>query len=151
MTAITLAPPLAPARAPARRPAGLAGATRLRTLAGWQRTDTLMAGDLVLDTAGALHELRALTRLQVPGRDVVRLARPGHAPLVVGAGQVIMVDDWRAQLLFGRAAIAPAGRLVDGSACLSGQPGAATLVQLRFDGPVVLGLGGVQARITPAG
>ncbi|MCC1481244.1 Hint domain-containing protein [Roseibaca sp. Y0-43] len=155
MTTISLAPPLRAARTIDARPVktepnGFGPTTRVRTLMGWQPVDRLMAGDLVLDSVGNLHELRAIRQKRVDGADIVRMARKGRAPLVLGAGQSMIADDWRAQVIFGQPTASPAARLVDGAKLRRGQPRAAVLFQLEFDTPVTLDLDGAQVVLTPA-
>lgn len=152
MTTISLAPPLRTrtARQTREEPAGFSRATRIRTLMGWQNVDRLMAGDLVLDAAGNLHELRAIRQKRADGADVVRVARKGRAPLVLGAGQSLIAEDWRAQVLFAQPTASPAARLVDGARIRRGQPRATVLFQLEFDSAVTLDVDGAQAAIKPA-
>jgi hypothetical protein len=109
-----------------------------------------MAGDLVLDADGHVHELRAIRKIAVAGDKVVRLARAGRAPLVLGAEQTVVVQDWRTEVLFGAPTLCPAARLVDGGKVRRGQPSDATLLVLSFDDKVCLDLGCVRAVITPA-
>lgn len=155
MTTISLAPPLRALRTSARRPGaleptGFGRAVRVRTLMGWQPVERLMAGDLVLDNAGNLHELRGVRQSRVDGASVVRIHRKGRAPLVVGAGQPLGSDDWRAQVIFGQATACPAARMVDGTAIRRGQPRGAMLYQLQFDTTVCLDVDGAMAIIPAA-
>jgi hypothetical protein len=152
MTTISLAPPLRakPIRQTREEPTGFGRATRIRTLIGWQNMDRLMAGDLVLDAAGNLHKLRAIRQKRVDGADVIRVARKGRAPLVLGAGQSLIAEDWRAQVLFAVPTVSPAARLVDGARMRRGQPRAAVLFQLEFDSAVTLDVDGAKAVIKPA-
>lgn len=155
MTTISLAPPLRTVRTLAPRhktadPIGFGRATRIRTLMGWQTVDRLMAGDLVMDQDGNLHELRAIRQARVDGTAIIRIARKGRAPLVVGAGQSMIADDWRAQVLFEQPTASPAARLVDGSKIRQGQPRGAVLFQLEFDSSVALDVDGAKAVVTPA-
>jgi len=150
MTTISLAPPLPATRARTSAPAGFAGSTRVRTLMGWQPVATLMAGDLVLDESGNLHELRGIRRVQARGDATVRVVRKGRAPLTVGGGQMLRADDWRAQIVFARPTVSPAARLVDGVDLRAGCPGQVTLCQLQFDSVVCLDIDGTKALIKPA-
>lgn len=155
MTTISLAPPLRARRTSAPRsgtldPTGFGRAVRVRTLMGWQPVERLMAGDLVLDNAGNLHELRGVRKSRCDGASVVRIHRKGRAPLVVGAGQALGSDDWRAQVIFGQATACPAARMVDGSAIRRGQPRGTALFQLQFDTTVCLDVDGAQAIIPAA-
>ena len=155
MTTISLAPPLPAARGGSRcatAPAseGFGVSTRVRTLMGWQPVAALMAGDLVVDSAGNLHELRGIRRVQADGKTVVRIARKGRAPVTVGGGQSLCADDWRAQIVFGQAAVTVADRMVDGVALRRGRPGKAVLCQLQFDSVVCLDIDGAMAVVKPA-
>lgn len=154
MTSISLAPPLRPVRAncTARiaQASGFGRSAMIRTLMGWQPVARLMAGDLILDADGHVHELRAIRQIAVSGGDVVRVARPGRAPLVLGAGQTLVVQDWRTEVLFGTSTLCPAARLVDGGTVRRGQPRGTTLFELSFDTKVCLDLGCVQALVSPA-
>jgi hypothetical protein len=116
---------------------------------GWQTVDQLMAGDLVLDQNGNLHELRAIRQNWVDGTAIIRVARKGRTPLALGAGQSMIADDWRAQILFDHPTTTTAARLVDGSRIRRGQPRGAILFQLEFDSIVTLDLDGAQAVVTP--
>lgn len=155
MATISLAPPLRTARTFAAAttsvdPEGFGRAVKVRTLMGWQSVDRLMAGDLILDDAGNLHELRAIRQQRADGGKVVRIARKGRAPLVVGAGQKLNAADWRTQVIFGQPTACPAGRMVDGAAIRRGQLRETVLFQLQFDKPVSLDLDGAQAFVTAA-
>ena len=154
MATISLAPPLRSIMSRRKQsavgaPVGFARMTRVCTLMGWQAIDSLMAGDLVLDIAGDLHELRGIRQLQVLDAPMVRIARKGRAPLVVGAGQTVRVDDWRAQVIYGQATACPVARLVDNRTVRHWQPQIAVLVQPQFDTTVCLDIDGAQAIVTP--
>lgn len=155
MTAISLAPPLRTKRTQARlrkiaEPTGFGRSTRVRTLMGWQPVDSLMAGDLVLDSAGNPHELRSIRQFSVHGRSVMRIRRNSRAPLTVGTGQMMAADDWRTQVVFGQTAICPAARMADGHIIRRGQRRSTVLFQLHFDATVQLDLDGApQAVVTP--
>lgn len=156
MTTISLAPPLPAARggsrcATAPAPDGFGASTRVRTLMGWRPVGALMAGDLVVDSTGNLHELRGIRRIQVDGRAIVRITRKGRAPVTVGGGQSLRADDWRAQIVFGQAAASVANRMVDGVSLRRGRPGIAVLYQLQFDSVVCLDIDGANAIIKPVG
>jgi hypothetical protein len=117
---------------------------------GWQTVGQLMAGDLVIDQDGNLHELRAIRQTRVDGTVIIRIARKKQAPLIVGAGQTLLAEDWRAQVLFDQPTASPAARLVDGSKFRQGQPRGAVLFQLEFDSSVALDVDGARAVVTPA-
>jgi len=155
MATISLAPPLHTTRKTAARsaiadPAGFGRAVQVRTLMGWQPVDRLMAGDLILDTSGNLHELRAIRQERVDGSTVVRIARKGRTPLLVGAGQTLKAADWRALVIFGQPASCAAVRMVDGATIRRGLPRETVLFQLQFDTAVTLDLDGAEAIVTPA-
>lgn len=154
MTSISLAPPLRSLRpspvARVTQASGFGRSAQVRTLMGWQPVANLMAGDLVLDAHGHVHELRAIRQVSVAGNNVVRMARPGRAPLVLGADQPVVVQDWRTEVLFGTSTLCPAARLVDGGKVRRGQPRGTTLFVLSFDTKVCLDLGCVQTMVSPA-
>lgn len=154
MATISLAPPLPVTRlrsqsARVKAPTGFGASTCVRTLIGWQPVATLMAGDLVLDEDGNMHELRGIRRIHAQGSSTVRVARKGRAPMTIGGGQPLCADDWRTQILFGQPTVSPAARLVDGVTFRAGRPGHVTLYQLEFDSPVCLGLDGARALVKP--
>lgn len=149
MTTISLAPPLPVTHARVSAPVGLGATTRVRTLMGWQPVTALMAGDLVFDTVGNLHELRGIRRMRADGGAVVRIMRKGRAPVTVGAGQPLYAADWRAQVVFGQATVTPAARLVDGVTLRGGHRASVNLFQLQFDRVVCLDLDGALAVIKP--
>lgn len=154
MTTISLAPPLRLTRAEKTQaditePTGFGRSVRVRTLMGWRPVSRLMAGDLILDVAGHLHELRAIRQNRVDGASVVRVARNGHAPLLVGAGQTMLSDDWRAQVIFGQPMASTAARMVDGRHYRRGQPQGTVLFQLEFDAKVSLDIDGAETVVMP--
>lgn len=152
---VTLAP-LPPRRVACPKPVAPVGfglGSMVRTVWGLRRVESLMAGDLLLDAQGNMVELRAVRRKQVAGRALVQIApsamglglAPGDLsrPLVVAAGQPVAVRDWRTEVLFGGAALAPAQSLLDGVTVTRLNTGKRVVVELGFDAPVVLLVNGL--------
>ena len=138
--------------------AGLAIGTQIATLDGMIPVEFLNPGERVITRRGRAL-LRAVTALPVSGR-FVQIAqgalghdRPG-APLVLGAATRLLIRDWRAQALYGKAqALVPAGRLVDGQYVTEFRPdtprGKLRLYVLHFDAPEVVYAEGVEIGCAP--
>jgi hypothetical protein len=152
---VTLAPP--PPRSVARTqsvaPVGFGLGSMVRTIWGLRPVDGLMAGDLLLDAAGQVVELRAVRRKRLAAHALVQIApsamglglAPGDLarPLIVAAGQPVAVRDWRTEVVFGGAALSPAQSLLDGVTVTRLDRGQRVVVELGFDGPVVLLVNGL--------
>ncbi len=162
---ISLAPalPLSRSRLPAARPAaddarpqGFARGTQVRTIFGLRRVEAVMAGDLLLDAQGQIVELRAIRQIKARPRDLVRLdpsamglgCAPGRLDraLVVGAGQKLAMRDWRTDVLFGKAAMTQAAKLIDGQH-VHQHPGPRVLYELTFDRDCVIEADGLKALV----
>lgn len=127
----------------------LAG-TPVLTLDGELPVDHLQPGDRVLTRAG-MRRLREVevrlvrnARLVAIAHETLGVDRPTH-DLVVAAGQMVLVRDWRAQALAGvPAALFPAARLADGDyiRCLTLPE--ARLYTLVFEEEAIVYAGGLE-------
>lgn len=132
-TSISLFPPM-PVRvagAPDNGPVGLGQGVLVRTIFGLRPVETLMAGDLLLDQAGQIVELRGMRKQRCRSHDLVQFAAD-DGRMVLGRATPILSDDWRLQVLHGSAAMVPVRRLLDGRRV---QPAKRSLVvhELIFD------------------
>ncbi|MFB9149567.1 Hint domain-containing protein [Roseovarius ramblicola] len=136
---------------------GLCAVGLLLTAAGERPVGALRPGDRVITRDAGMVTLRALTRrrLHTP---LVRIRagslghrRPGRDALLP-ACQPILLRDWRAHALFGRAQIlVAAARLVDGEFVTHEGTGALDLCQLDFGAPHILYLDGLEVASHAAG
>ncbi len=127
------APPL-PHRA---CPIGFAPGTRIATVWGARPVEHLQAGDLLRDADGQIVELRSLKCALAPA-DTLVLLSPGSASdlestLIVGAGQELLLGDWRSHILFDGPVMAPARAFVNGVQIRAGMRRATRLYQLGCD------------------
>ena len=146
---------VAPSRAPHPQPPqtpqdGLPGGTIILTMDGEMPVEFLEPGDRIITRDSGVARLVALDRLRLQTRRILITAgslgdtRP-ESDLVLPAAQPVLLRDWRAQALCGRAqALAPAGALVDGEFVLDLGPGRMDLHRLRFDAPHVIYAGGLE-------
>lgn len=120
--------------------AGFAPGTLIETEDGALPVEHLFAGDRVAVQGGGFATLRAITRVRALSSDVVVLA-PGAAAgltrsLTLAAEHPTLLDDWRAQVVFGQAAIlTPAQARVDGVMVRRERRSVQTFLQLEFDRP----------------
>jgi hypothetical protein len=138
--------------------AGFAPGTAILTEDGPLPVEHLFAGDRVAIQGGGFATLRAITRVRSLGAEVVVLspaADGGPArTLTLGANHPTLLDDWRAQVVYGQPAIlTPALARVDGRTVRRERRAVQTLLQLEFDRPQVisanamwLGCGTVRAK-----
>jgi hypothetical protein len=156
---ISLSTALAPRRAVADvidTTAGFAAGTRLRSVIGPRRVEDLRIGDLLLDRHARLITLHSIRSFVIEAEELVQIdpsafgigVAPGrlHPKLIVGAGQRLGVRDWRTDILFGAASLAPARRLVDG-VHIHRSPQPARIFQLGFGADVLLDIGGLVAQV----
>jgi hypothetical protein len=139
---------------------GLRADGLLLTATGERPVGALRPGDRVITRNAGMVALRAIAwrRLHVP---MVRIRagslghnRPGRDALLP-ADQPILVRDWRAQALFGRAqAMVSVARLVDGAFVTHEGSAMADFCELDFGAPHILYLDGLEvanhAIIVPA-
>lgn len=117
---------------------GFAPGTVIQTEDGPLPVEHLFAGDRVTLLGGGHATLRAVTRVRALASDVVVLA-PGAAAgltqaLTLAADHPTLLEDWRAQVVFGQAAIlTPAQARVDGHGVKRERRAVQTLIQLDFD------------------
>lgn len=139
-----------PDQAPA---GGFAAGTMIRTLWGFVLVERLMAGDIIIDAAGALHSLRAVTQRSVGADGVVDIdtcaLRHGEldATLSVAADQEVMFTDWRTRILGAAGAVPVAAhRLRDGVLVRYSRAQATQVFALQFDAAVVIVANGLHCR-----
>ena len=134
--------------------AGLALGAQVATLEGMLPVEYLSPGDRIITRAGA-RVLRGLSMLPLVTQ-LVRIApgalghdRPTGA-LMLGAGTEVLLRDWRAQALFGRAqALVAVARLVDGQFVTRVTGEKTRLFTLHFDTPEVIYAEGVEVGCQP--
>lgn len=129
---------------------GLCADGLLLTATGERRVGDLRPGDRVITRDAGMVPLRGLTRhrLRLP---LVRIRagslghrRPGRDALLP-ACQPILLRDWRARALLGRAqALVAASRLVDGEFVTHEGCGTLDLCDLDFGAPHILYLDGLE-------
>jgi len=128
--------------------AGFAPGTVIQTEDGPLPVEHLFAGDRVAVQGGGYATLRGVTRVRALSSDVVVLA-PGAAAgltrtLTLAADHPTLLDDWRAQVVFGQAAIlTPAQARVDGVLVRRERRAVQTLLQLEFDQPQAINANGL--------
>lgn len=129
---------------------GFAGETGVLTAEGALPVEYLAVGDRIVTRSGlrvlrgvTVQVVRRITMVWIGG-DTLGVGRPA-ASLVIAPGQAILIRDWRAQALFGKAqAMIAAGRLIDGELI---RPVAMTnmrLYSLYFDSDEVIYAGGLE-------
>jgi hypothetical protein len=143
---ISLAPPLSRRAADkiASGPVGLGQGALVRTIFGSRPVENLMAGDVLLDHTGQIVELRGIRKRRCRSRDLVQVTT-ADGVMVLGRATPVLSDDWRLQLLHGRAAMVPAHRLLDGSRVRNGS-GDRIVHELIFDAATVLAVHGFALR-----
>jgi len=144
---ISLARPVTLAR-PALAVTGFAPGTLIETEDGSLPAEHLFAGDRVAVMGGGFATLRGVERMRAVGAEVVVLA-PGAAAglkgsLTLAAGHPVLLDDWRATVVFGQPAV------LSRAAALADHPGARlerrtvqALIRLEFDAPQVIRANGL--------
>lgn len=136
--------------------AGLLMGTAVLTLDGELPVEYIAPGDRVITRNG----MRRVTQVEVTrvenarvvciARDSLGVGRPVEET-VVSPQQQILVRDWRAKALYGKAeALIPAGRICDGEYVRASILAEARFVTLRFEGPEVIYAGGLELACTPA-
>lgn len=105
-----------------RGPSGIGADTPVMTPAGPVAAGRLQVGDRVITYDAGAQRIARIRTCEVPARALIHVSpaalEPGcDAPdMVIAAGQVLLIRDWRARAMFGRrAALVPAARMVDGT------------------------------------
>jgi len=122
---------------------GFAPGTLIGTEDGALPAEHLFAGDRVAIMGGGFATLRDVERVRAVASEVVVLpagAATGlDRSLTLATGHPVLLDDWRAQVVFGQPAI------LSRAAALSDRPGARierrtvqTLIRLEFDAPQII-------------
>jgi hypothetical protein len=136
---------------------GVAVGTLIYTQDGILPVEHLVPGDRIITRDAGLVTLRGLEvreaiapQVQV-GRGAFGRDRPGGATRLP-AGQRILLRDWRAQALYGRAQVlVPLSRLVDGAHVVRLGEGRLRLFTLGFDRPHLIYANGLElASAAPA-
>lgn len=146
-----LAPALAPVAHASRRsrPTGLVPGTLVRTEEGEMPVEFLMPGDRILTATGSAV-LRGLSLLEARDVELVEIAPKApfgagrKRALRVPAHQQLLVSDWRASVLYGRAQmLTRAEALVDDHAVIRITRKSQRLIRLHFDRPEVIWADGI--------
>lgn len=119
--------------------AGLPGMAQIVTAQGIRPVQDLRPGDRIITRDAGMAALARIAHQRVTCARVRILsgalghARPDHE-IVLPAAQRLLLRDWRARALYGRAQVlVPAARLVDGQYVSALPPGPMTLYSLHFD------------------
>lgn len=127
---------------------GFVPGTLILTGDGALPVEHLFAGDRVAVHGGGYAVLRSVTRFRAIAVDMVTLS-PGAVQglergLALPAGHPVLMADWRAQVIFGEAAIlSPAGSLENGLTVRRARHQVQTLIRLEFDQAQVISANGM--------
>ncbi len=128
-------------------PAGIAPGTAVMTLDGLLPVEHLLPGDRVITRCG-IAILQDIRVHEDPGPCLaVSNTGPGRPrdSVAFGAGQTILLRDWRARAMFGRAsAVVALSRLADGEAVAPAATAPARLIEPVFATPQVIYAGGLE-------
>jgi hypothetical protein len=135
---------------------GLGLGMKVLTLDGAIPVEFLNPGDRIITRAG-VRRLRAISARVIPKGMIARInpavltgAEEGAArsPLTLGADQPILLRDWRARALFGRAqVIAPLRALADDEHITMAVASEARLFTLKFDTAEVIYVEGLEVAV----
>lgn len=135
--------------------AGIVLGTPVLTLDGELPVEFIMPGDRVITRNGMRKVVQVeVTRVEnarvvALSRDSMGVGRPVE-DIFVAPNQPILIRDWRAKALYGRAeAMIPAARLCDGEFIRADILPEARFVTLRFEGPEVIYAGGMELACAP--
>lgn len=126
------------------RPTGFLEGTVIRTAEGDRPVEYLLAGDRIVTHDNGIKELRGTSTLVACDIDVIAFHDKAAAGsedmseplLVVPAMQQVVVDDWRARVVFEQPTLlTPAGSLVDGVLIKRETRKLVRLFRLHFDSP----------------
>ncbi len=131
-------------------PTGLLAGAPVQTLEGELPLEFLTPGDRVVTRSGA-RVLRQITVARVENAAVVQIragslgqGRP-KAALTIGAGQLVLLRDWRAKAMFDSPqALVPVARLIDGAHLRREIRTEARLITLQFDRLETIYVGGLE-------
>jgi Hint domain len=134
---------------------GFVAGSLVMTLRGAVPVESLQPGDRVITRNGALALRSVATRVEARAR-LVRISasalgecRP-EEDIVVAAGQPILVRDWRAPAMTGKAAaMIPAARLADGEYIRAEARRDTVIYTLHFDHPAAVYAQGLELDCTP--
>lgn len=140
----------APAPEDRTSPPGFPGSLPILTLEGEMPIGQLIPGDRVITRDRGMAVLRDMRPVRTECAMVrVRGGSLGHVTpgvdTLIPASQPVLLRDWRAKALFGLPqAIAPAGALIDGEFIRDAGAHEVSLIQLSFDAPHILYVGGLE-------
>ena len=129
---------------------GMALGSRILTAKGYAAVEDIEAGDRVISRDTGMVRVAEVrrTQLSLPMIRIKTGAFNDGCPerdLLVGCDQPIFVRDWRAQAMFKRKSImVSAAKLFDGEFIVSDEDITATVVQILFDRPHILYVGGLE-------
>lgn len=134
---------------------GIAAGARILTLDGALPVEYLEPGDRIITRSG-MRVLRAITTRVCDADTVMQVAagalgfdRP-EGTIRVGADQHVVLRDWRAKAMFGRAeASVPVVALNDGHYVTPQKAPGLRLYALSFDAPEVIYAEGMELATTP--
>ena len=149
-------PASAPGTAEVFADAAILLGTPVMTLDGDLPVEFIAPGDRVI-TRNGMRKVVAVEVTRVKNARVVCIScdslgvgRPAE-DLVVSPNQPVLIRDWRAMALYGKAeAMIPAARLCDGEFIRGEILAEARFVTLRFAGPEVIYAGGMELACAPA-
>jgi len=138
-----------PVFTPGKRP-GFVSGTILLSQDGEMPVEFLSPGDRIITRDAGMVQLQAIRRRRIVARAISFAAGSlGHTrpdqDLILPAGQMVLIRDWRAQAMFGRPqALVRADSLVDDGFIRDLGPQKMTLYQLQFADLHVLYVGGME-------
>ncbi|MFT7593613.1 MAG: hypothetical protein ACI8R4_000927 [Paracoccaceae bacterium] len=138
-----------PVFTPGRNP-GFVSGTILLSQDGEMPVEFLSPGDRIITRDSGMVQLQAIRRRRIIARAISFAAGSlGHTrpeqDLILPAGQVVLIRDWRAEAMFGRPqAMVRADALVDGTFICDLGLQKMTLYQLQFADLHVLYVGGME-------
>ncbi|NDV00815.1 Hint domain-containing protein [Pseudoroseicyclus tamaricis] len=130
--------------------AGLPAGALVLTLDGEAPIETLAPGSRIITFDSGMARLKEVSMTELTHAPVcIRAGSLGHfrpeADVLLGAGTLVHLRDWRAEAIFGNPGAAiPAARLVEGTFITREAEQAMQLYQLRFDRPHIIYAAGLQ-------
>lgn len=136
--------------------AGMLLGTPVLTLDGEMPVEFISPGDRII-TRNGMRRVTSIEVTRVENARVICIARDSFGvgrpveETVVSPAQQILVRDWRAKALYGKAeALIPAARICDGEYVRADILTEARFVTLRFDSAEVIYAGGLELACIPA-